>query len=166
MYPKTSKFHDLILLCACPTADVILYSEVRTRRILLKKNSSRSEIFANYSRNLLQGSTKTSFLFQVVCSLLHLFTSLGYVVLGNSIVEATYGEKSLAGLTAHPALSPKLRWMAQSPNPMKSGAKWLGIFMLSSSVTAMMISTNSPVPNICKRLNVEETAATFHFSIL
>ena len=73
------------------------------------------------------------------------------------------GEKSLAGLTAQPAVRPRLaarceyqldrmgtylRWMEVRPKPIISGTRLLGIFMLFLSVTARMMTSSMAVPSI------------------
>ena len=65
-----------------------------------------------------------------------------------AMIARSLGEKSLAGLMAAPAFSPKLRWMAVSPRPMMRGTVLGLIFMFCSSVTERMISTSRDVPSI------------------
>ena len=58
----------------------------------------------------------------------------------------TYGEKSLAGLTAHPAFNAKLKWIADNPSPIYNGTIPVGTFIFFSSVTAKIMITKSAVP--------------------
>ena len=60
--------------------------------------------------------------------------------------QKTYGEKSLAGLTAHPAFNAKLKWMADNPRPMYNGTIPVGTFIFFSSVTAKIMITKRAVP--------------------
>ena len=57
-----------------------------------------------------------------------------------------YGERSLAGLMAQPALKAKLRWMAARPSPMRSGINPEMTFMFFLSVTARMMIRRHMVP--------------------
>ena len=65
-----------------------------------------------------------------------------------AMMASSLGEKSLAGLMAAPALSPRLRWMAVRPRPMMRGAVLGLIPRLCSSVTERMISSSRAVPSI------------------
>ena len=58
----------------------------------------------------------------------------------------THGEKSLAGLMAHPALKARLMWMAARPRPMSGATRPDATFMFLSSVTARMMTRRIAVP--------------------
>ena len=57
----------------------------------------------------------------------------------------SYGDRSLAGLMAHPALYAKLMWMAANPRPMRGGISPEGTSMLRLSVTARMMTRRQAV---------------------
>ena len=65
-----------------------------------------------------------------------------------------YGEKSLAGLMAHPALYAKLMWMAASPRPMRGATSPEGTSMLRLSVTARMMTRRQAVARAWSTISV------------
>ena len=91
-----------------------------------------------------------------------------------SIRETRRGEKSLAGLTAAPAVTPKLgesvvvlrspeylRWMALRPRPMMTGTRLLMMPRFLESVTARMMMRSAAEPRAWSKTRLAvETLST------